>query len=321
MTAASPGPVVVVGGAVMDTKTVMTAPPVLRTSNPGRASSSPGGVGRNIAENIARLGHRTLLLTALGADAIGQELTRHTSGSGVEVHNVLTLPATSGVYVAVLDDRSELLVGVSDMSATDSLTVPMFSARSEAITGAALLVVEGNIPVSVIGWLLALASDAAVPVVLDTVSVAKAERLRPILDAATPVLAVTPNLDELAALSGTEVLDEPRSLADAAARLHERGVEHVWVRRGPRGSVLHTRGAEAVELAAPAARPVDVTGAGDSMTAGFVYSYLQSPDVVAAARFGQVLAALTVEAPETVRPDLTAALVADRAAHSLPKET
>lgn len=61
-----------------------------------------------------------------------------------------------------------------------------------------------------------------------------------------------------------------------------------------------------------ASEVVDVTGAGDSMTAGFVHALLRDDDPVAAAAFGQATAALTTESVHTVRPDLTAALVSGR---------
>ena len=143
---AEPRPVVVVGGAVMDTKTRTSAAVRMYTSNPGRTVSSPGGVGRNIAETVARLGHATVLLTALGADRVGQELLRHTRAAGVDMRNILTVDKPSGSYVAVLDDRSELLIGVADMSATDALTVRMLAAQSDLIGSAELLVIEGTSP-------------------------------------------------------------------------------------------------------------------------------------------------------------------------------
>ena len=48
------------------------------------------------------------------------------------------------------------------------------------------------------------------------------------------------------------------------------------------------------------------------MTAGYVHALLGRRRAVEAARHGQVLAALTVRLADTVRPDLTAALVAAR---------
>jgi pseudouridine kinase len=53
------------------------------------------------------------------------------------------------------------------------------------------------------------------------------------------------------------------------------------------------------------------------MTAGYVHALLRGEDPVEAARFGQALAALTCASPDTVRADLTAALVA---AHLTPTE-
>ncbi|MFC6343949.1 winged helix-turn-helix transcriptional regulator [Nocardioides hankookensis] len=50
--------VVVVGGANMDVKARSRRSVVAATSNPGTAAMSAGGVGRNIAENLARLGTR-----------------------------------------------------------------------------------------------------------------------------------------------------------------------------------------------------------------------------------------------------------------------
>ena len=68
-------------------------------------------------------------------------------------------------------------------------------------------------------------------------------------------------------------------------------------------------------VGAPEVEVADVTGAGDSMTAGYVHALLDGSDVVEAARYGQVLAALTCASADTVRADLTAALVA---AHLTP---
>ena len=97
------------------------------------------------------------------------------------------------------------------------------------------------------------------------------------------------------------------------------------MRRGTRGSLLSVAGPDeadgprshALLVGAPAVEVADVTGAGDSMTAGYVHALLDGADVVEAARYGQVLAALTCASADTVRADLTAALVA---AHLTPTQ-
>lgn len=319
-----PGPVVVVGGANMDVKAQTGSAPILGTSNPGTQGWTPGGVGRNIAENLARLGQRVELVAAVGDDPVGRDVVERTRQAGVGVGHVLGSAHPTGVYVAVLDDAGELVIGVSDMAATDELTVAAVAVERDLVAGARLLVVDGNLPEPVVGWLLDVAAETGVPVVIDPVSVPKAAHLRTTLTTDRPVLALTPNLDELAAVVGRALTGEDDVLA-AVEELHLRGVRQVWVRRGPSGSLFSERTGPdmapvALALPAPVVEVADVTGGGDAMTAGFIHHYLEHGVGADAARFGQMTAALTVEVAETVRPDLTTALVDARLAATGPTQ-
>jgi pseudouridine kinase len=312
--------VVVVGGAVLDTKVRTASAPVLGTSNPGTASATVGGVGRNIAENLARLGRPTVLVAAVGDDPAGDTVLQRTATAGVECRHVVVSPHPTGTYAAVLDDRGDLHIAVADMRATDELTVADLAVVPTLLGGADALVVDANLDATVIRWLLSAAQGAGVRSVFEPVSVAKATASAPVFDGSVRVHTVTPNVDELAALVGHPVADTVDDVRAAADVLHARGVEHVWVRRGTRGSLLSTAGpadagSRAVLVGAPDVQVADVTGAGDSMTAGYVHALLDGADVVEAARYGQVLAALTCASADTVRADLTAALVA---AHLTP---
>jgi pseudouridine kinase len=315
-------PIVVIGGAVMDLKVQTRTPAVTGTSNPGHAIWAPGGVGRNIAETLARLGNPVELIAAVGGDPAGVELVERTKAAGVGVDHLVRTAEQSGVYCAVVDDSGELVIGVSDMRATDQVTIRLLMPHRDLIANAEVLVLDGNLSPQVIGWLLDYALAAGVPVLLDTVSVAKAEWIGPVLNPTRPVHTVTPNIDELAGLLGHPVGTSTQEIVAAAAELHARGVSNVWVRRGPSGSLLSTwsdeEGTEVHEFAAPQAEVVDVTGAGDSMSAGYLHAWLAVGDVVEAAHFGQALASLTVESTDTVRADLTPDLVEARVRRDLP---
>lgn len=297
--------VVVIGGAVMDLKARSVRPIRGGTSNPAVMSTTPGGVGRNIAENLARLGRRTRLVSVVGRDAFGQQLLEHTAQAGVEVQDVVRGELPTGSYLAGLDDDGELYIGMSDMRASDELTVEMLSGARDTVSRADLVVIDGNVPAEVAAWGIDLARGSAAPVVIEPVSVAKAARIAPLLSPQRPVRCITPNLDELGQLVGREVAAAEDEIFAACTELHERGIEQVWVRRGPAGSHLCVAGAEPVALSAPAARVTDVTGAGDSMTAAYVHAVLRGDDPVAAARFGHAAAALTIASIQTVRSDLT----------------
>jgi pseudouridine kinase len=305
--------VVVVGGANMDIKAHSRDAVQLRTSNPGTARTTPGGVGRNIAENLARLGSPTHLVAAIGRDAFGEQVTAMTRAAGWVVTPLVTADEPTGTYLAVMDANGELLVAVANMVAAESLAVAQLGTVRELVARADLLVLDGNLPPEVCAWLLDIAAVTGVPVVMDPVSVAKARHLATTLSPQRPLLALTPNHDELESVVGEPVEPSRAGILRAARKVHDLGVEHVWVRRGTRGSLLSSRGEDGresvVTIPAPPTRSVDVTGAGDSMTAGFVHALLRGDSPVEAARFGQVTAALTVASPDTVRPDLSTRLV------------
>lgn len=306
--------VVVVGGANMDIKAHSSEPAVLRTSNPGAAVTTPGGVGRNIAENLARLGTPTHLVAPVGRDPFGDQLVAHTRAAGVSMDHMVLADDATGTYLAVIDNDGELLVAVANMAITDRLTVRQLTGARELMANSDLLVVEGNVPPAPAAWILDHAAATSTPVVVDPVSVAKAEHLAQTLAPERPLLALTPNLDELAAFVGRPVKDSEAAIAKAAREVHELGVRHVWVRRGTRGSLLSSRhddgSTEVTALPAPSGHGVaDVTGAGDAMTAAFVHALLRGDDPAEAARFGQMAAALTVASADTVRADLSARLI------------
>lgn len=295
------GRVVVVGGANMDVVARTAAPMVLATSNPGRARISPGGVGRNVAECLARLGVPTALVSVVGSDAFGDEVLRVSASAGVDVSGVQRSDAPTGTYAALLDDRGELVAAVADMAAGDGLDLSALD-----LSGAAVVVLDGNLSPVQASRVVDVAAKAGVPVAWEPVSVAKAARLAPLLERDVDWLLVTPNTDELAALTG---IADRRGGMDL---LHARGVEHVWVRCGPDGSWLGTRDREPVHLPAAAAQVVDVTGAGDSMLAAWLAAWTRGADPVSAARTGHLAAAATIESHHTVRPDLAAVLDIDQ---------
>ncbi|WGL52675.1 carbohydrate kinase family protein [Nocardioides sp. BP30] len=297
--------VVVIGGANMDLHAQARADLVAGTSNPGSSQLSPGGVGRNIAEVIARLGTPCHLVSAVGDDPLGAELIAHTVDAGVDVTHVRQRPVATGTYAAILSPAGELVVAVADMAATDLVSPLAVEAAAGLIRGAGLLVLDGNLLPATVEHALEVARDADVSVVLDPVSVPKAERLRPTIGHGIGL--VTPNRGELSALTGLPTRT-PAQVDHAIERLHALGVPSVWVRLSEEGSILDTA-AGRWPLSAPEVDLVDVTGAGDAMLGAFCHAVLGGADLLTAARYGHAAAALTVTSRSTVRTDLSDQLI------------
>jgi pseudouridine kinase len=288
--------VVVVGGTNMDVVARTSAPLVAATSNPGHARISPGGVGRNIAACLGLLGAPVRLVSAVGDDAFGDEALRVTAACGADVSAVRRVPgAATGTYTALLDSHGELVAAVSDMAIIDA-----FELDTLHLDDAALVVLDGNLAPAQVAKVRAAAAAAGVPVAFEPVSVAKAARLH---GEVQDLFLVTPNSDEIGALVGRP--DDPWT---AVFDLYDRGVEHVWMREGERGSYVCAQGSRPVHLPAVPVEVVDVTGAGDAMLAGWIAAWLRGADPVEAAREGHRAAAATVTSNHTVRPDLAEAM-------------
>ena len=294
---------VVVGGANVDMLARSAGRATPATSNPGHASMVPGGVGRNIAENLARLGDRVHLVSAVGRDALGDNLLDHTAAAGVRIEHVVRTSRPTGTYTAVLDSDGELLVAIADMEATAELGPDQLQDARDVIAAAGVLVLDGNLRRDTFEHALHLSEG--VLTVFEPVSVPKAAALKDAVDGR--LHAVTPNRDELAALTGQPTRTDAQ-VRTAARALHDRGIELVWIRLGGRGSLLSTLEGT-IEIAALPAVVDDVTGAGDAMLAAFCHLLLAGGTAEEAARFGHAAAALTVASPHTMRPDLTARLV------------
>lgn len=297
--------VVVVGGANMDVKARAAAPLVPATSNPGATRLTPGGVGRNVAENLARLGTTVHLIAAVGNDALGAGLLEATARSGVDISRVRALSLPTGTYTAILDHDGELQTAVSDMAVTDALEPSLVESAEALFAAARFAVLDANLPGAVLDAVLDICAQARVPVLADPVSVPKALRLP--LTPERPVHTLSPDASELAVLTGMAV-DDPDAVVRAARTLHARGVRRVWVRLGAAGSMLVDPD-DAITLAPVPGEVVDVSGGGDAMLAAYCHALLRGDAPLEAATFGQAAGSLTVAVPQTVRPDLSVAFI------------
>ena len=293
--------VVVVGAACLDVKGQIGGDIVAGTSNPGDVRVSVGGCARNVAENLARLGMATTLLSVVCQDDFGRTIVQQTERAGVDTdHVLLSCNQHSAAYMALLSEQGALLVGVDDTAATAALTPEYIHDHAGLLAAARMAVMDANVPLETAAALLAICADAAVPVALDPVAYAPALRYRPL---AGSFYLMTPNGVEAQALTGLPVSDAGQG-ALAAKQLIAAGVEIAIITLGDLGLVYATPESSGY---VPAIRVdvIDPTGAGDALTAAVVYALLNDIPVDEAVRLGVSAAALTIGASDTVRQDLS----------------
>jgi pseudouridine kinase len=294
LSAPGSGGVICVGGAVADRKFHLAAPPVARTSNPAaRTASSDGGVARNVAENLGRLGVRAALVSRVGDDAAGYGIVGRLTAAGVDVGGVTVVPgAVTAEYVAVLAPDGDLVLGVAAMDVFGGITVGDAERVLDA-TRPAWCFADCNPPDAVVDGLRAAAAARGARLAVDATSTAKAARLPRDL---TGVDLLFCNAEEAAAyLAAT---DPPEVLAGA---LLAGGAAAVVVTLGAAGLVLADGGGPRRVPAVPGP-VVDVTGAGDALVAGTLAALLADADLDRAVTAGARLAAATVASPASVVP-------------------
>jgi len=320
------GGVVVIGGANIDLRGRPAGEVLERhTSNPGKINVGSGGVGRNIAHNLALLNVPVTLLSAVGDDGEGIRILEETGKAGVKMEQmIISGEHPTGIYLAILDSGGEMEVAVSDMQILEEITVEYLRSKAYLIKESKIVVVDTNIPEESIGYVVELCNKVKVPVLIEPVSVEKARKLRKVLDGSGRWIIdyITPNKDELASISGAEIGDDQDlDLVKAAEELRRKGAKNVIVTLRERGIYVSCGGGVGEgkkedcwsKFMAPyRGEVVDVTGAGDALVAGLVYGIYKGYSLEMAAKFGLGAAALTISTKEAVRRDLREGLLKSR---------
>ncbi|HEY3997471.1 MAG TPA: carbohydrate kinase family protein [Candidatus Xenobia bacterium] len=293
--------VVVVGGANLDIKGKPHVTLVAHTSNPGQIDLTAGGVGRNIAENLARLGVRTRLITVFGEDAFGRTLAEKTAEPGVDVSPSLFLPdAITSLFVAVMTHRGDLETAIADMGILDRMTPEFLETRRAVLEEADFVVMDADVPLPCIEYVLDICEARKTPVCIEPVSVAKAQRIAHLLGRLS---MVTPNREEAEVLVQLP-LNDVKGIEMAGQEIMTRGVRWVMITLGPEGVFLASEKQQRF-VSSIATIVSDSVGAGDALTAGTVCGLVYDKPYFESVRMGVAAATMTLMTPEAVSRSLT----------------
>jgi pseudouridine kinase len=223
----------------------------------------------------------------------------------VDTSGVRLVPgATTGQYVALLGPDGDLLYAAAAMDVLDGIGPPDVD---RGWRDPDWLFLDCNLPAPTLAYSLDRARRAGVPVAVDAVSTPKVQRLPRDLGGVTVFFC---NQAEALAWLGLSAVESPARLT---VLLRAAGAAAVVMSRGERGVLVDDDHVPALP-----ADVRDVTGAGDALVAGTLAGLLAGRGLRSAVAAGTAAAALTVESEHTVRPDLTAAMIARRLGNGDP---
>ena len=301
--------VLVVGAAGLDMK-VQPRSEVIESarSNPAQILRGWGGVARNIAENLTRLGAEVQLITAVGDDGWGQALLESFDRLGIDRDAmVISSDKSTASYVGVHRADNKLWVAFDDMEVIKEITPDHLYQWRRLFEEADMICVDANLSSETLKALFQMAADYEVPVCGDPTAALLAHRFQPHL---SQMMAVTPDLDEAAALVGEEMMGD-EGISYGARQFVSFGVDLAIITLGAEG-LYYATSDENGRLPAFPVDVVDPTGAGDALTAAVAYGLLEDISPEEVVRLGMAAAAQTITCRHTVCPDLNLESLYDR---------
>jgi pseudouridine kinase len=296
-------PVLVIGSSGLDLVGRPTDALQMGTSNPGYLRVSSGGVARNVAENLARLGSNVILITAVGEDQAGQQLLEQTEICGINIDHCITVSDhPTGSYLAILDESGNLHLGMDDMRISKAITPEYIVQRADLFDNAAAVFIDANLPEDTLETTVTQAHQRCVPIAADPTSTKLALRLEPFLN---KLWLITPNEKEAEVLCPHPVPHADRDQAiDAAKHLVNKGVEIAIIAMAEFG-VGYATAESTGHITAIKTDVVDPTGAGDALSAAVIFALLNEIPIDEAIRLGVSAAALTLRSVGAVDEDLS----------------
>lgn len=272
-------------------------------SNPGKVKVSCGGVCRNIAENMSRVGINTKFISILGDDQKGHDILCQAKKVGLDMSDSLIIEGGSTpTYLAILDEKGEMVSAVVDTKLANDFSYEELDKRAAIIENAEYMFLGADNP-PFIEYILKT-YQGKTKFVLDPVSAAKANRIKHLI----PYFhTIKPNRHEAGILCGFEIksIDDARR---AGAHLKELGVGNIFISLDVDG-VYYNNGKEEGVIKLACERVINVTGAGDAFVAGIGAGYMESKSIVDTVKFAIGMSNITISHEETIHPELTHQLV------------
>ncbi|WP_251555271.1 carbohydrate kinase family protein [Neobacillus muris] len=289
-----------IGGANVDQKIQVLNHLEFGTSNPAVSRKSKGGVARNIAENLGRLGIKAALLAQFGADSEGEWLRQETKAYVNVKPSTILQGKSTGSYTAILDNEGQMTVALADMAIYDEAEDHFVEKNWHHMQNAAMILLDTNYPAHVIHKVIENCHKHHIPLCVATVSAPKTKKLPESLEGVSWFIA---NHQEAEALSGLKINREG-DFFRAAEMILKKGAERVVITRGNQGLIYFTQTGQAGAIVAPDVMVIDVTGAGDSLIAGILYGHIKGLKTEDACKVGVACSLITIQSSETVNPEL-----------------
>lgn len=267
--------------------------------NAGRIEYVHGGVGRNIAEDLAALGEEAVFVSLVSPGGTGEDVIRHLRDAGVDTRFVKTADCGAGTWLAVYDERGDVYSSISVRADLSVLESVIAENEEEIFADADAVILEIDIDTPAVERVFAGAEKYGKPVFCAVATMSEALDKIDYLKRSELFIC---NQQEAGMLFEENLMEmPPEELAGLLAeKIRLYGLKNMIVTMSESGAVYAAADGSFGVCPAEKSTPVDTTGAGDSFCAGVVAALGKEMSLAEACRFGAKVAAAVVSSAKNV---------------------
>lgn len=293
--------IVVIGTVFVDIKGFPDDNYIPGGRNAGRVETVHGGVGRNVAEDIANVELRPRFVSMVDDSAEGAEVLRKLKNHKVDTGCVLTVPDSMGMWLAVFDETGDIVASISKRPAMDALAQMIEERGDEIFADCDSIVLEIDLDKEIIKSVFKYAEKyhKRVYAVVANMSIASQRR-----DFLQSIDCFVCNAEEADILFVSDMQElEPEELCEELSkRVVSARIPAMVVTLGSRGAVYADMHGDKGVYPARRVKVRDTTGAGDAFCAGVAIGLTYGKTMREAVQIGTQLASSVITVSENVCP-------------------
>ncbi len=294
-------PIVVVGNVFVDIKGFPDNKYIPAGRNAGYVDIVHGGVGRNVAEDIANVELRPRFVSMVDESGEGAEVIRKLKNHKVDTRYVAQVPDGMGMWLAVFDNTGDIVSSISKRPSMDALLTLLEEKGDEIFADADSIVIEIDMDKEIIKTVLSYAQKfrKKVYAVVANMSIASLRR-----DFLQSIDCFVCNLQEAGILFADDFESfQPEDFGpELVERLKSARIPSMVVTMGSRGAVYADLEGNCGHCPANTVRVRDTTGAGDAFCAGVAIGLTYGKSMAESCEIGSRLASSVITISENTCP-------------------
>ncbi|MGM9603643.1 MAG: carbohydrate kinase family protein [Faecousia sp.] len=293
--------IVVIGAVFVDIKGYPESTFIPTGRNVGRVEQIHGGVGRNVAEDVANCELRPTFVSLVDETGTGEDVIRKLKSHKVNTDYIRRTPDGIGTWLAVFGSDGDVAASISQRPNLLPIAEILDRQGDEIFSQADSIIIEIDIDKEIVKRVFRLAArhEKKVYAVVSNMSIALERR-----DFLMNVDCFVCNLQEAGILFSEDYSDKtPEQMVELIARKTQAAQIHsLIVTMGAAGAVYADRFGNKGHCPARKVQVKDTTGAGDAFCAGAAIGLTYGKTLAEACEIGSLLAASVIVTSESVCP-------------------